>query len=685
MILFCVSLQVHSQDKDTFTLQEKVRIYREILKKERDPQILAEAHFKIAGFLEEMERDTEATAEYLKIVLNYPEVDKYAKTAEDRLNAIYDEFSERNTAVPEGMASGDETKDPAIFFTYITSLYGTYVDQGKYDKALHLLKKLVNMDVSNQQYYEDIGIIYLDGYNDADTALVYFGKLKELNPDHPKVYTDMGLAYEKKGNIEMAMKSYQKGIEMSPFNTWSIYGLSRLEALKLAKDKKLVKDWYFLGPFENPDMAGIDVKMGPEDDGKIVPEKSYKGLGGMDIKWIRRFTYDDSGYVDLNGLFENHDGVVAYALTYAYSESDRDVRMRIGSDDPVTVWLNGEKVFTKAVVLRPAQLDKDIVDVAFKKGWNEIVVKSAESYGRWGFYFRITDKEGNSPLNIIFDPLKDTARARNICRRLSMQKKMRIARTSVLYGTAVLMFLAGLYLVVSNVINKVKIRQMKEDFIASVSHELKTPLAAIKMFTETLSMGRVKEEGQVKEYYSTIIRETDRLTRFINKILDFQKIEKGKKIYSFERVSVSDIVKRAVDIYRMQINDERLVIEEEYEDGLPELELDEDAMLEVFLNFLTNAYKYSLDEKYIKVKTQRQLKDITVSVTDRGMGISKDKVTKIFDKFYRVDRDSTKDIKGSGIGLAFVKSVVEAHGGRIAVQSQMNKGSTFMISLPVSQ
>ena len=198
-------------------------------------------------------------------------------------------------------------------------------------------------------------------------------------------------------------------------------------------------------------------------------------------------------------------------------------------------------------------------------------------------------------------------------------------------------------------------------------------------------MGRVRNDKDKKEYYQTIIRETDRLTRFINKILDFQKIEKGKKIYSFEKVNIKNLLKTAIDIYKDQVQDKDFIVEESYAENLPDIELDEDAMLQVILNLLTNAYKYSKDQKYIKVTTELKDDSIFISVIDKGIGMSKDRITKIFDKFYRIDKDSTKDIKGSGIGLAFVKSVIEAHSGRIGVESQINKGSKFVISLPITR
>jgi len=683
--IMCISLpkKSHSESVDILLYQDKIKVYRAILKKESDPRTLAEAHYKIAESLEVLGRDTEATAEYLKIILNYSDVTNLSDIAEQRLKQLYNKFSDEEDEVLKGKAVREETKDPAIFFTYIKSLYETYMSQGNYDRAVYLLKKLIKMDESKQSYYDDLGSIYLDGYNDADNALLYFNKLLEFNPDHPKVYTDIGLAYEKKGDVENAIKAYQKAVELSPFNSWSMYGVSRMDALNLAKENKLVKDWYFLGPFDNIERNGLQKEYEPESSINI--DKVYTGYNDKEIVWFRPFSYEDSGYVDLNSMFDQNDNVVVYALTYAFSQADRSVQIRVGADDPIAVWLNGKLIFRKDVVLRPAQFDRDIIKATLKKGWNEIIVKTAESFGRWGFYFRVTDEKGNTPMDVVFDPLKDDARTKMIISKFKRQKGFKVAKVSMVYGFAIAVFLAGIYLLVSNIHNKVLIRKIKEDFIASVSHELKTPLAAIKMFTETLNMGRVREPQKVKEYYETIIRETVWLTRFINKILDFQKIEKHKKIYTFEEVDVNKLLESAVDIYVNQVQDSSLVVERELSKELQPVPMDEDAMLQVFLNFLTNAYKYSKFDKYIKVKTEKTDENVLISITDKGMGISKDKITKIFDSFYRVDRDSTKDIKGSGIGLAFVKSVVEAHSGRIAVQSQLNVGSTFIISLPLER
>ncbi len=682
-IVCLAQAQAASSSDDSFTLQEKIKIYRQILKDQSDPGTLAEAHFKIAGFLEALGKDNEATAEYLKVILNYPEQKELAEVSENKLSALYGKFSKKESDILQGSGERSEDKDPAIFFTYLKSLYEAYIDQGEYDVAADYLRRLIKMDSSNEAYYEDLGNIYLNGYNDPDSALIYFTKLTEMNPDHPKVYTDMGLAYEKKGDFPSAIKFYRKAIERSPYNSWSMYGLSRIQALNLASEKKLIKDWYFLGPFDNKGRKGLSTDMGPEKD--LDTSGKYQGFDGRTLEWFRPFSSEDSGYVDLNSLFTPNDMVTVYAMTFAYSPTDRTLELRIGADDPVALYFNGQMVFKDETGLKPAHLDRDVVEVKFRKGWNTILLKSAETFGSFGFYFRLTDEAGNTPLDVIVDPSKNTENAKKMIGKLVRQKGFKIARMTLLLGISAVIFISGLYLMISNIYNKIQIRQMKEDFIASVSHELKTPLAAIKMFAETLNMGRIKDPVKVKDYYSTIIRETDRLTRFINKILDFQKIEKGKKIYSFDTVDVNELLRKAVDIYKNQVQDDTVVWEDSYAPDLPKIELDEDAMLQVFINLVINGYKYSPGEKYIKVETSRLDNGVLVSISDHGIGIPRDKLTKIFDKFYRVERDASKDIKGSGIGLAFVKSVIEAHGGKIGVESQLNKGSTFKIFLPLER
>ena len=169
----------------------------------------------------------------------------------------------------------------------------------------------------------------------------------------------------------------------------------------------------------------------------------------------------------------------------------------------------------------------------------------------------------------------------------------------------------------------------------------------------------------------------------VDKILDFAKLEKGGKIFYFEKTDVVGLARAAVDIFKDETRDESLKIRFNSEKDSIHAEIDKDAILQVIFNLIDNAYKYSKDVKDISVGVRGDDKNAYVEIADKGLGMPKKSVEKIFDRFYRIDRDIMKGTKGSGLGLAFVKSVIDEHGGRIAVQSEMGKGSKFTISLPV--
>jgi len=662
--------------------QDSIKQYRKILKTAGEPAKIAEAHYEIGRALETLGRETEATAEYLKVIINYPEIEPVNKLAEEGLGRLYSGFSERSKKFIAEHEEKEAQKDPTIFFAYIKSLYENHRNMGQYKRAIHVLKKLYDMDPENEVYLVDMGEIYLDGYNDADKAIFHFKKALEINPNSIKAYVDMGRAYEKKGDYEIAVNEYRKAAEISPVSPWAIYGLRRIDGIRLAGDRRLVKDWYFLGSFDNAGNEGLAKQFPPEK--KIDLSAAYIGKGDLSIKWFRPFDYDSSGYVDLNTLFSPNDFAVAYTLTYLNCPREREAQFRFGSEDGSKVWLNDREIFS-CNVSRPAMVDDDLVTVKLKKGWNKILLKVSETWGSWGFYFRVTDLKGNSIEEAVFDPLRDDERLKRIYGKLKMEKRFRITKIAATYTAAISALLLGLYLMVSNIWNKIKINRMKEDFISSVSHELKTPISAVKMLTETLKRGKVKEPSKVDRYYGMIIKESDRLTRFINKILDFAKIEKGGEVFYFEKANVAELAKTAAGTYKDEAQDRDLKICANVEKSEMFAEIDKDAVLQIILNLIDNGYKYSGREKNITVNVKEAGKNVCIEVADKGSGIPKSDIEKIFDKFYRSERDMVKGIKGSGLGLAFVKRVIDAHGGKIAVESEVDKGTKFVILLPVEK
>ena len=230
-----------------------------------------------------------------------------------------------------------------------------------------------------------------------------------------------------------------------------------------------------------------------------------------------------------------------------------------------------------------------------------------------------------------------------------------------------------------------KLSRLKTDFVSLVSHELRTPLTSIRMFIETLALGRLKDPAQMQEVLQLLTRETERLSTLIERVLDWARIESGRKEYHLEHTEVADLVEAAVAAFRAQRLEGGVELKVEVPSGLPRLRVDRHAVTGALLNLLQNAYKYSGPDKHISLSAQLEGKWLGLSVEDNGMGIAPRERKRIFERFYRVDNLLTRKTEGSGLGLAIAQRTIEAHGGRISVQSELGKGSRFTLQLPVGK
>ncbi len=261
-------------------------------------------------------------------------------------------------------------------------------------------------------------------------------------------------------------------------------------------------------------------------------------------------------------------------------------------------------------------------------------------------------------------------------------RRLAVAKTALI-GFIDVMLLAGLGLVWTNVRRELRLSRLKSDFVANVSHELKTPLALIRLYAETLELGRVPGEERRGEYYRVIGKESRRLTQLINNILDFSRIEAGRKEYRLVPSDIGAVVRDVVESYRFAIEKLGFTLALDVEDDLPELELDPEAVSQALINLLNNAIKYSPEQKSIEVRVFREADRVRLAVRDRGIGIPRSEHRRIFEKFYRVETSLVHTTKGSGLGLALVQHIAEAHGGQVELQSAPGEGSTFTLSLPV--
>jgi two-component system phosphate regulon sensor histidine kinase PhoR len=302
---------------------------------------------------------------------------------------------------------------------------------------------------------------------------------------------------------------------------------------------------------------------------------------------------------------------------------------------------------------------------------------------RYGFDFAA------DPSNVVieqpFNETFDQWRLRVAQKDVSNQERAgrRQITDFVLIGTALLVIVAGLLILALAIRRERRANELKSEFISNVSHELKTPLSIISMFGELLALGRVKSSAQGTEYAEIIWRESVRLARLIDNVLDFAKIERGVDAYEFTDGDVGEVVARAVELSQHRLAKAEMTIETELEPDLPPVRLDPNAFTLAVLNLIDNAIKYAPDGKKIAITLARDGDRVVLRVRDWGPGIEADEQHRIFERFYRARSVRLKPIRGSGIGLALVEHIVHAHHGTVSVSSEPGQGATFTISLPV--
>ena len=250
-------------------------------------------------------------------------------------------------------------------------------------------------------------------------------------------------------------------------------------------------------------------------------------------------------------------------------------------------------------------------------------------------------------------------------------------------GALSLLMIGGIFLTYRNVSKEMNLARLKSDFVANVSHELRTPLALIRLYAETLELGRLTAKDKYQEYFRIIREESERLTALINNILDFSRIEAGRKEYEFKETNLPDLVRSTLDSYRFQIEQNGFVFEENISGDIPPVNVDREAIARSLLNLVNNALKYSKDKKFIGVSLYHTNGSVKLEVRDHGIGIPPNEQEKIFEKFYRCGDPLVHNIKGSGLGLSLVRHIVCAHGGEVKVESTPEKGSKFTIALPL--
>jgi len=232
------------------------------------------------------------------------------------------------------------------------------------------------------------------------------------------------------------------------------------------------------------------------------------------------------------------------------------------------------------------------------------------------------------------------------------------------------------------ILRQVELVQTKSSFVSNVTHELKTPIAVIKLAVETIEMGRFRSDAERDKYLRTIQRESDKLAQLVNNILDFSRMESGQRVLRLAPVDVHDVLATAMESFRLRLEDEGFEWRVECPENVPPMNADPVALQHCILNLLDNAVKYSRDRKDVRIVVRSPEGWVSIAVYDRGIGISAEDQKRIFEKFVRVETGLVHTVKGAGLGLSLVDQIVRAHHGRVEVASTPGEGSIFTLLIP---
>ncbi|ATL45935.1 two-component sensor histidine kinase [Chitinophaga caeni] len=251
---------------------------------------------------------------------------------------------------------------------------------------------------------------------------------------------------------------------------------------------------------------------------------------------------------------------------------------------------------------------------------------------------------------------------------------------NVLFTTIIILAFA---LTIRTVFSQKKLSEIKSDFINNMTHELKTPLATISLAIDAIGNEKVMENKDKIRYFSGIIKEENkRMNKQVETILQSSLLEKDELVMKLTAIDVHQVISSTVDNLQLQLESKNGKVELQLNAHQPIIQADEVHFSNLVFNLLDNAIKYSKDDLLIKIQTSNTKKSLVLSIADNGIGMSKDTVSRIFEKFYRAHTGNVHNVKGFGLGLAYVKAIVDAHKGKIKVESAIGKGSKFIIEFP---
>lgn len=413
---------------------------------------------------------------------------------------------------------------------------------------------------------------------------------------------------------------------------------------------------------------GINIFTGNTDNIiQFYQDDAVRILNANENKIIRLFQYKKEGYLKFETVYDSilgNNSIIMFLSTLSYGNTKTNFIIF----DP--------NIFIRKILspkIQNVSEDKFIISI-FNNRDNGIIYSTEET--------QLSKLEQKKPLWLLPGySLGISLKGETIAGLVKARSKFNITLIILLN----IVLLAGLWFVYRSIRKEIELAQIKSDFVSNVSHELRTPLALISMFAETLELGRAKTEEKKNEYYKIISQEANRLSKIVNKILNFSKIEAGKIKYHFEETDLNNVVNNIFSTYCFHLQSNGFKCSVQLADKIGSINADKEALSEAIVNLIDNAVKYSKDKKEISVLTGKENEFAYVEIRDKGVGISKDDQKKIFDKFYRVTSGNVQNTRGTGLGLSLVKHIIESHKGKITIDSSPGKGSSFKLHFPLMQ
>jgi two-component system phosphate regulon sensor histidine kinase PhoR len=263
-----------------------------------------------------------------------------------------------------------------------------------------------------------------------------------------------------------------------------------------------------------------------------------------------------------------------------------------------------------------------------------------------------------------------------------VMKQMRWMICGVIFFTLVIV--SAFYVTVSTLLKQKKLSEIKNDFINNMTHEFKTPLATISLAVDAMRNEKVVSDREKSAYFSSIIKEENRrMNKQVETILQAALIDRQELQLKVQPLHVNQLIRRVLDNFKLQLEEIHANVVLQLDEGYDMAEADEVHFNNLISNLVDNAIKYSREELTIRIQTQRNGKNMVIRMEDNGIGMTKETQRRIFEKFYRAHTGNVHNVKGFGLGLSYVKSVVDAHNGRIKVESAIGKGTTFILEIPL--